>query len=302
MTGVVVKTTGSRYKVRTPDNTIHECSIKGKFRIQGIKSTNPIAVGDIVDFKSTDEKIKIIHHIHDRKNYIIRKATNLSKQTHIIAANVDQALLIVTLAMPRTPLGFIDRFLAAAEVYDIPVKIIVNKVDLLGQEQFEAFQAIYEEIGYPCYATSATNNTGIDVFKNILKDNISILAGHSGVGKSSLVNAVEPNLNLKTTNVSDFNEKGKHTTTFAEMFPLSFGGDIIDTPGIRSFGVVDVDKEELWHYFKEIFEIGKHCKFHNCQHINEPNCAVKKAVEDDLISITRYENYLHLYNDEDYES
>lgn len=301
MKGTVIKTTGSWYRVKDEKNVVHNCRIKGKFRIKGIKSTNPIAVGDIVDFEIVDEENKVINAIHDRKNYIIRKSTNLSKQTHIIATNIDQALLIVTLAQPRTPLGFIDRFLATAEVYDIPIKIIINKADLATNEQFETFKSIYEPIGYDCLVTSATNNIGLGELKKILTNNTSLLSGHSGVGKSSLINAIEPSLNIKTSTVSNYNEKGKHTTTFAEMFELSFGGNIIDTPGIRSFGVVDVEKEELWHYFKEIFEIGQHCRFHNCQHINEPHCAVKAAVENDEICFTRYENYLHLYNDENFE-
>jgi ribosome biogenesis GTPase len=301
MKGVVIKTTGSWYRIKDQKNTIHNCRIRGKFRIKGIKSTNPVAVGDFVEFDVVDDENKVIHTIHDRTNYIIRKATNLSKQTHIIAANVDQALIIVTLAQPRTPLGFIDRFLATAEVYDIPVKIIINKSDLISDEQLTAFKAIYEPIGYPCLVTSATNKTGLDAFKNTIAHKTSLLSGHSGVGKSSLINSIEPTLDIKTSEISDSNEKGKHTTTFAEMFELSIGGNIIDTPGIRSFGVVDVEKEDLWHYFKEIFQYGKDCKFNNCQHINEPHCAVKNAVDNDEISITRYDNYIHLYNGEEFE-
>jgi ribosome biogenesis GTPase len=301
MKGVVIKTTGSWYRIKDQQNTIHNCRIRGKFRIKGIKSTNPVAVGDFVEFDVVDDENKVIHTIHDRTNYIIRKATNLSKQTHIIAANVDQALIIVTLAQPRTPLGFIDRFLATAEVYDIPVKIIINKSDLISDEQLTAFKAIYEPIGYPCLVTSATNKTGLDAFKNTIAHKTSLLSGHSGVGKSSLINSIEPTLDIKTSEISDSNEKGKHTTTFAEMFELSIGGNIIDTPGIRSFGVVDVEKEDLWHYFKEIFQYGKDCKFNNCQHINEPHCAVKNAVDNDEISITRYDNYIHLYNGEEFE-
>lgn len=296
MRGLVVKTTGSWYKVKDDKNNVYDCRIKGKFRIQGIKNTNPIAVGDFVDVEEDETGNKVIYHIEPRKNYIIRKSTNLSKQTHIIAANIDQALLIVTLAQPKTPLGFIDRFLATAEVYNIPVTIVVNKSDLIRTEQIDAFKSIYEPIGYDCIVTSTVKNTGIDKLATILKNKTTLLSGHSGVGKSSLINAIEPSLNIKTTEVSDYNEKGKHTTTFAEMFTLSIGGNIIDTPGIRSFGVVDVEKEELWHYFKEIFKYGQHCKFHNCQHINEPKCAVKEAVENEEIAYTRYENYLHLYN------
>lgn len=297
--GIVMKSTGSWYNVKLADNTRVDCRIRGKFRTQDIKSTNPVAVGDYVVVE-TDGTDYLITEIADRKNYIIRKSTKLSKQTHIIAANLDQAVLIVTLTQPRTPLGFIDRFLATAEAYDIPVTIVINKTDCLNEqlnEDLGLFKYIYSEVGYPCIEVSAIKGTNLQAFKQALKGKVSLIGGQSGVGKSTLINAVEPTLDLKTAEVSGYNEKGQHTTTFAEMFDLSFGGSIIDTPGIRSFGVVDFDKNELSHFFRELFEIGKQCKFANCNHIDEPGCAVKAAVEEGHIAESRYMNYHYMYHD-----
>lgn len=298
-----MKSTGSWYTVKLASGSLVNCRIRGKFRMDGIKNTNPIAVGDHVTVKPEAENY-VITGIEDRKNYIIRKSTNLSKQTHIIAANIDQAVLIVTITQPKTPLGFIDRFLATAEAYDIPVVIVINKIDLHQGKllvEANAFKAIYENIGYRCLEVSALNGQGLDALSDLLKDKVSLVSGHSGVGKSTLINKVEPGLELKTGNVSGYNEKGQHTTTFAEMFDLSNGGAIIDTPGIRSFGVVEFEKDELSHFFREIFQVGKNCKFSNCNHIDEPRCAVKEAVEDGTIAESRYMNYWYLYHDKDLE-
>lgn len=299
--GVVIKSTGSWYRVRTEDQKIVECRIKGKFRIKGIKSTNPLAVGDEVAFELEEEGTGIINSITPRKNYLIRKSTNLSKQVHIIATNVDQLILITSIIKPNIALGFLDRILATAEAYSIPSTIIFNKVDVYDDAAFEKLEeavATYSEIGYNCIVTSAKNNFGVDDFKKLLTDKVSLLTGHSGVGKSSLVNMVEPNLDLQTNEVSEYNEKGKHTTTFAEMYALSFGGDIIDTPGVRSFGIIDFEKQHLSHYFPEMRERLDECKFNNCVHMNEPGCAIKSAVESGEIAVSRYENYLAMYEDD----
>ena len=304
MKGVVIKSTGSWLTVKTAENVIYNCRIKGKFRIQGIKSTNPIAVGDLVAFDLEEDDSGTIHTLEERKNYIIRKSTKLSKQTHIIAANMDQAAIIVSVANPRTPLGFIDRFLATAEAYRIPSIVIFNKVDLCDDElaeELDYLKAVYESLGYQCLFTSAINNAGIEESKGLFKDKVTLISGQSGVGKSTLINAIEPCLELKTNEVSESNEKGKHTTTFAEMFEFSFGGSVIDTPGIRSFGVVDFDKHELSHFFREFFVIGKGCKYGDCHHINEPHCAVKKGIENGEIAESRYTSYWNLYIDEDLE-
>lgn len=303
MQGTVTKSTGSWYKVRTEEGKTHECRIKGKFRIKGIKSTNPVAVGDVVDFElESDKESGIINTIHNRKNYIIRKSVNLSKQTHIIAANIDVAFLLVTLENPKTYTAFIDRFLASAEAYRIPVVILFNKIDtytdtLLREKEY--LQHIYEDIGYICIDISATEHINIQEVKNLMKDNTSLFAGHSGVGKSTLINAIEPGLSIKTKPVSEVHNQGLHTTTFAEMYPLHFGGFIIDSPGIKGFGVVDFSKEEVGDYFLEIFALKEQCKFNNCLHVNEPNCAVIGAVEKGEIAESRYFNYLQLLDVED---
>ncbi len=298
--GIVFKSTGNRYLVKSSDGELINCSIKGKFRMDGIKSTNPIAVGDHVDFLLEDDaNMGVITTIQERKNYIIRKATNLSKQSHIIASNIDQALLLVTVNYPITTTVFIDRFLVSAEAYRIPVKIIFNKMDRYDTDHLTAVEnliSIYERIGYETYKISAKMQDDLSVMVELLKDKVSVISGHSGVGKSTLINRIQPGLNLKVAEISDIHQSGKHTTTYAEMHPLNFGGGIIDTPGIRGFGLIDIEDEELHHFFKEIFEVSHQCQFGNCTHIHEPGCAVKKAVENDEIALTRYQSYLSIHD------
>lgn len=300
MTGTVYKSTGSWYTVKSQAGDFVECRIKGKFRMKGIKSTNPIAVGDIVDFEldnTTDEIIGQIHTIHDRKNYIVRKSVNLSKQTHIIASNIDLVFLIVTIRNPVTTTSFIDRFLVTAEAYGIEAVLLFNKIDTFTPEIEDEqlyLQYVYSEIGYRCLRVSATTGQGIDALKEMMKDKVCMFSGHSGVGKSTLVNALEPRLNLKTKEISDSHSQGQHTTTFAEMFELTFGSKIIDTPGIRGFGVVDMEKQEIGDYFPEFFALKDQCKFNNCLHKEEPHCAVKKALEEDKIAWSRYNSYLKI--------
>jgi ribosome biogenesis GTPase len=303
MQGLITKSTGSWYQVQTPDGQKIDCRIKGKFRIKGITTTNPIAVGDIVDFEmEPDRGDGVITNLQQRKNYIIRKSINLSKQAQIIAANLDQAILVVTLASPRTSLGFIDRFLVTAEAYDIPARLVFNKLDLFSDEGLEVladYKAIYEDIGYPCFEVSAIEGTNISQVQDLLKDKITLFSGHSGVGKSSLINSLLPELDLRTNMVSDWSDKGMHTTTFAEMFELPQGGFIIDTPGIRELGVIDIEKQELGHFFPEMRERMNQCRFNNCRHINEPGCAVLDALEEGEITLSRYESYLSIYNGND---
>lgn len=301
MKGLVIKSTGSWYGVLTDEDKTINCRIKGKFRTLDIKTTNPIAVGDYVDIElEPDQETGLITFLHPRKNYIIRKSINLSKQAQIIAANLDQAFLIVTLASPRTSLGFIDRFLVTAEAYDIPAKLIFNKLDLFseeGLEILEEYQSIYEKAGYPCYSVSAIQETNLDQIRDLLKDSVTLVSGHSGVGKSTLINALLPGKELKTGEISDWSDKGKHTTTFAEMFQLPFGGYLIDTPGIRELGVFDIEKQELGRLFPEIRKLMSNCRFHNCRHINEPGCAVLNALENEELETSRYDSYLSIYND-----
>ena len=298
--GLVIKSTGSWYEVITDHGQTINCRIKGKFRTLDIKTTNPIAVGDRVDLEQEpDQDTGLIINLHPRKNYIIRKSVNLSKQAQIIAANLDQAFLIITLASPRTSLGFIDRFLVTAEAYDIPAKLVFNKLDLFSDEGMEVlaeYQSIYENIGYPCYGVSALAGTYVDELRELLKDKVTLVTGHSGVGKSTLINALLPGSELRTGEISDWSDKGKHTTTFAEMFPLPFGGYLIDTPGIRELGVFDIEKKELGRLFPEIRQLMDNCKFHNCRHINEPGCAVLEALENDEFETSRYESYLSIYH------
>ncbi len=300
MQGLVIKSTGSWYQVHAEDGEIYDCRIKGKFRIQGIQTTNPIAVGDQVNFElEPNSGNGVIDKLHERKNYIIRKSINLSKQAQIIAANMDQAFLVVTLASPRTSMGFIDRFLATAEAYGIPAVLIFNKLDLFndaGLAILEDYKAIYENIGYPCYTVSALEGTNMHIIEDLLKDKTTLFSGHSGVGKSSLINALMPDLDIKTGEVSEASDKGQHTTTFAEMHELPFGGYLIDTPGIRELGIFDIRPEELGHYFVEMRALLNQCKFHNCRHVNEPGCAVTKAVEEGEIELSRYESYLSIYH------
>ncbi|TSD64776.1 ribosome small subunit-dependent GTPase A [Inquilinus sp. KBS0705] len=302
MQGLVTKSTGSWYQVKA-GNQVIDCRIKGKFRTKGITTTNPLAVGDVVDYEMEPEQgTGVITNLHQRKNYIIRKSINLSKQAQIIAANLDLALLVVTLASPRTSLGFIDRFLVTAEAYDIPACLIFNKLDLFSEEGLEIladYQSIYQNIGYACYSVSALEGTNIDEVQTLLKDKVTLFSGHSGVGKSSLINRLLPNLDLRTHMISDWSDKGMHTTTFAEMFELPQGGYIIDTPGIRELGVIDIEKQELSHFFPEMRELMNQCRFNNCRHINEPGCAVLEAIEAGDIAFSRYDSYLSIYNGND---
>ncbi len=295
MKGLVVKSTGKLYQVKTEQNQIIACTLKGIIRLEQRKSTNPIAVGDTIEYDAEH----CITNIYPRKNYIIRKSINLSKQTHILASNLDQVLLIASLHSPKTSLGFIDRFLITAEAYQIPIQIIFNKKDLLSPEEEEMCQQIqkmYETIGYPCFIISTLNAQDINQIKNELTNKITLIAGHSGVGKSTLINAIEPTLNLKTNVISNTHLKGMHTTTFVELHALSFGGSIIDSPGIQELGLVKIAKEELKNYFKEFKTISNQCKFNNCMHINEPHCGVIKAVSINQISKIRYQSYLGILN------
>ena len=303
MQGLIIKSTGSWYQVQTLDGNRYEARIKGKFRIKGLTTTNPIAVGDQVDFEfEPGSDNAVINHLHPRKNYIIRKSINLSKQAQIIAANLDQAFLVVTLASPRTSLGFIDRFLVTAEAYDIPACLIYNKLDLFSEEGLEILadhKSIYEKIGYPCYAVSALEGTNIKIIQQLIANKTTLFSGHSGVGKSSLINALLPELAIRTGEVSDWSDKGMHTTTFAEMHELPGGGFIVDTPGIRELGVIDIEKGELSHFFPEMRERMNQCRFNNCRHINEPGCAIVAAVEAGEIELSRYESYLSIYHGND---
>lgn len=302
--GLVIKSTGSWYTVINSETKEYiQCNVRGKLRIKGIKSTNPVAVGDHVEyFIPENSETGVIKNILDRKNYIIRKSTNLSKQTHILAANIDQAILMVTIAFPETYPIFIDRFLVAAEAYRIPAKIIFNKTDLYNEDQtlfLDYLDVVYKNAGYECFKVSVKEQKNIEQVKQLLKDKVSVIAGNSGVGKSSLINLIDPTLNLKTSEISDYHKSGKHTTTFAEMFKLSDGGYIIDTPGIRGFGLHDIQNEELFHFFPEIFKESQKCKYYNCTHLHEPGCAVKEAVESGKISEIRYQNYINILTDEE---
>lgn len=300
--GLVIKNTGSWYLVKTNDGKQIECKIKGNFRLKGIRSTNPIAVGDWVQIAVNTEGTAFITEIEDRKNYIIRRSSNLSKQSHIIAANLDQCMLVVTVNYPETSTTFIDRFLASAEAYRVPVRLIFNKTDLYSEEEqryLNALVNLYTHIGYPCYRISALNETGVEEIKRDLQGKVTLFSGHSGVGKSTLINAILPDLNVKTGAISAAHNKGMHTTTFSEMFPVEGEGYIIDTPGIKGFGTFDMEDEEVGHYFKEIFEFSANCKYGNCTHRHEPGCAVREAVENHYISESRYASYLNILEDKE---
>ena len=305
MTGTVYKSTGSWYTVKTRNGKSYECRIKGKFRIEGIKSTNPIAVGDIVDFEletKNKETTGVINRIHDRENYIIRKSVKLSKQTHIIAANIDLLFLLITLKNPLTYTSFIDRFLVTAEAYSVKSVLLFNKIDSYNDEELtemKSIASIYRRIGYQCIEISALSRKNIDKVKELMIGKVSMFAGNSGVGKSTLVNAIEPGLDLKTKEISMQHLQGQHTTTFAEMFDLSFDAKIIDTPGIRGFGLVDMDQEEVGDYFPELFALKQECKFNNCLHVKEPKCAVKEALDKDEIAQSRYRSYLQILEGEE---
>lgn len=300
-TGLVLKTTGSHYLVLTNGGERYLCTIRGKLRLKGVKTTNPVTVGDRVDIEEESGANGVICNIHERKNYIIRRSSNLSRESHIIAANIDQALLVVTVEYPETQYAFIDRYLVTAEAYRIPVVLIFNKVDLYEGfmvEKLNQYLAVYQKAGYPCLQVSASTGLNLDRFRALIAGKVSLISGNSGVGKSTLINRVEPSLNLKTDQISLAHFKGKHTTTFSEMFALNGGGFIIDTPGIKGFGLIDIDKDELYHFFPEIFAKSKGCKYYNCTHIHEPGCAVIDAVKLGAISETRYFNYVGIYNDD----
>ena len=305
MRGTVYKSTGSWYLVKTQEGEAYNCRIKGKFRIRGIKSTNPVAVGDRVEFhveEIGDETVGIISEIEDRKNYIVRKSVKLSKQIHIIAANIDQVFLLITLKEPKTYTIFIDRFLATAEAYDIPAVLLFNKIDVYQEEELDEvhdLMAIYSNIGYTCLEISAKTGKNLDRVIDLMKGKTSVFAGYSGVGKSTLINYVAPELNLRTSEISEQHLQGQHTTTFAEMYDLEIGGRIIDTPGIRGFGMVDMDKDEIGDYFPELLALKADCKFNNCLHLDEPKCAVKAALERDEISWSRYRSYVQMVTGEE---
>lgn len=302
MKGFVIKNTGSWYSVKTDDGKVVECKIKGNFRLKGIRSTNPVAVGDHVEIALNQEGTAFITHIDERRNYIIRKSQNLSKQSHIIAANVDQAFLIVTVNYPQTSTTFIDRFLASAEAYSVPVVLVFNKRDILSDDERHYQQSmvhLYETIGYECREISAATGEGIEELHKLLKGKITLLSGNSGVGKSTLINQILPEANLRTAEISDAHNTGMHTTTFSEMLELPEGGYIIDTPGIKGFGTFDMEPEELTSYFREIFHFSKDCKFSNCTHTHEPGCAVLKALEEHYIAQSRYQSYLGMLEDKD---
>ena len=300
--GLVIKNTGSWYTVKTDDGRTVESKVKGNFRLKGIRSTNPVAVGDRVEIAVNQEGTAFITSIDERRNYIVRKSQNLSKQSHILAANVDQAVLVVTVNYPQTSTIFIDRFLASAEAYRVPVVLVFNKTDRLSPDERHYQQAVcqlYDPIGYACYEISAATGQGVDKLLPLLKDKITLLSGNSGVGKSTLINQILPHANLKTAEISDAHNTGMHTTTFSEMLALPEGGYLIDTPGIKGFGTFDIEPEELTSYFRDIFHFARDCKFSNCTHTHEPGCAVRQALADHYIAESRYQSYLSMRNDKE---
>lgn len=299
--GIVIKSTGSRYRVLLASGEVIDCTIKGKFRVKDLRITNPVAVGDNILFEfENNSRTGIITEVLDRRNYILRKSSNLSKEAQIIAANIDQVFLMISIIMPETPVEFIDRFLVTAEAYRIPASLIINKTDLYGNAEMQRMDhlvSLYTRIGYECFRLSVKENSGIELLTDKMKGRINLLAGNSGVGKSTLLNLLNPDLNLKTGEVSDYHRQGKHITTFPEMHPMPFGGFVIDSPGIRGFGVVDMEKNEIWHFFPEIFRIAKNCRFYNCLHLDEPDCAVRDAVDAGIIDPLRYRSYLNIVSD-----
>lgn len=302
--GRIIKSTGSWYMVQDREGQIVPCRLRGKFKLMEMKVTNPIAVGDRVGFTIQDasENTGVITTIQDRKNYIIRRAAQKPGYSHIIAANIDQAMLVATLLYPKTSLGFIDRFLVSAEAYSIPAIIVFNKSDLYDEEAiaiYEELSTLYANIGYPTYLISATKNQGLDEIKGLMQENITLLAGHSGVGKSTLINTLIPHVEQKVAPISDFAQKGTHTTTFAEMFPLNISSAIIDTPGIKEWGLVDIEEEELSHYFPELRDLLGKCKFYNCSHTHEPDCAIIEALAEGRVAPSRYESYVSMLINED---
>ena len=302
MLGLVIKNTGSQYIVKTAEGDLIDCRIKGNFRLKGIRSTNPVAVGDWVTITSPTDGTSYITDIQERRNYIIRRASNLSKQSHILAANVDMCLLIVTINYPETSTVFIDRFLATAEAYRIPVHIVFNKVDRYNEDErhyLDAIVHLYNTIGYECSCVSALNGDGLDKVRASLTGKTTLLSGNSGVGKSTLINALLPDLHLRTAEISEYHNKGMHTTTFSEMFPFGDNGWLIDTPGVKGFGTFDMEEEEISHYFREIFAEPAHCRYSNCTHTHEPHCAVRQAVEECRISQSRYASYLSMLDDKE---
>jgi ribosome biogenesis GTPase len=301
--GVVLKSTGSRYRVLTENGTTIDCTVKGKLRIKELRTTNPIAVGDNVLFEMEPRSDSgIITGVLDRRNYILRKASNLSKQSQIIAANIDQVFLMVTIILPETPVEFIDRFLITAEAYRVHAKIIINKTDLYDDSanaKMKYLEELYNKIGYECIELSLINKGVPESVKTLMKNKITLISGYSGVGKTTLLNLLSPKLKLKTGEISDYHKQGKHITTFPEMHPMPFGGYVIDTPGIRGFGVVDMEKNEIYHFFREIFRVSKNCRFNNCLHLDEPGCAVRTAVESGEIDFLRYRSYLNIMDGDD---
>jgi len=299
--GLVLKSTGSQYIVKAETNQLLFCTIKGNLRLNEGKGTNPIAIGDWVEYSQNDANSGIITQIFSRKNYIIRRSSNLSRQYHILAANIDQAFLMISLTLPSTPMEFIDRFLVTAEAYSIPVVLIFNKIDLLTPDlliQLDDITSVYQKIGYSCFHTSIKEKTGLDPLAKLLVNKVTFISGNSGVGKTSFINFIEPGLDLKVAEISKFHKKGKHTTTFYEMFELSTGGYVIDSPGLKGFGTVDLKREEIFHFFPEIFDISRNCQFNNCLHLQEPGCAVKIALKEQRIAFSRYRSYISLLNNE----
>ncbi len=300
--GLVIKSTGSRYKVLHISGKIAECTIKGKLRTKELRTTNPVAVGDNVLYENSPDGLSgIITEVLDRKNYIIRKSSNLSRYSQIIAANLDQVFLMATIILPQTPVEFIDRFLVTSEAYRIPAKIIFNKTDLYGDQELERMEyliALYNKIGYECFRVSLLNEESTRSLRDVMKNKINLISGNSGVGKTTLLNLFNPALNLKTQEISEYHKQGKHITTYPEMQPMPFGGYIIDTPGIRGFGVIDMDRNEIYHFFPEIFRKSKECRFYNCLHLEEPGCAVKESVEKGEIDFLRYRSYLNILEDD----